>query len=196
MDSTRFEKQLDFILEIDKLKSVLRRSYVLTADRNENDAEHSWHISVLATLLSEYANKEVDVLRVIKMLLIHDIVEIDAGDAYCYDEDANIGQHEREKKAAGRLFGLLPVDQSKELIILWEEFEGLKTPEAKFARALDMFMPLLHNYYTKGKSWKEHGVRKKQVVDRNISIKDGSIELWEFANSIAQKAVEKGYLTD
>ena len=192
----RFEQQIQFILEMDKLKSVFRRSYISGTDRNENDAEHSWHLAIMAIVLSEYANADINILRVLKMVLIHDIVEIDAGDTFCYDEKGAIDKSEREKAAADRLFSLLPKEQEKEFTDTWEEFEEGLTSEALFAKSLDRLMPLLHNYYSEGKAWKEHGIRQDQVLDKNRSIADGSKELWEFARSIIDKAVEKKYLSE
>src|SRR5436309_14613445 len=144
MDNDRFERQIRFILEIDKLKGILRRTYLLNVDRAENTAEHSWHLAIMAILLAEHANEPVDVARVVKMVLIHDIVEIDAGDTYCYDTEAALNKAERERAAADRIFGILPEDQSRELRELWDEFEEGRTPEARFALALDRFIPQLH----------------------------------------------------
>src|SRR2546430_2109734 len=170
MDSDRFEKQLQFILEIDKLKTISRRTYLLNAERLENTAEHSWHLAMLAMLLAEHANEPVNVSRVIRMVLVHDIVEIDAGDTYYYDPVGALDKADRESRAADRLFGLLPADQGKELRDLWEEFEACRTPDARFAAALDRFMPQLHNYHTRGKSWSEHGVTADRVLERNACI--------------------------
>jgi putative hydrolase of HD superfamily len=190
----RLHQQIQFILEIDKLKGILRRSYLLNQQRHENSAEHSWHLAMMVILLHEYANEKVDVSHVIKMVLVHDLVEIDAGDTYCYDADANSDKAEREQKAADRLFTLLPDDQASELRNVWEEFEESATPEAKFANTLDRMMPMMHNYYTKGKSWKEHDVASDNVFERNSVMQDGSQKLWEFTQSLIEDAVEKGYL--
>jgi putative hydrolase of HD superfamily len=194
MPKNHLNQQIDFILEMDKLKSIFRRSYVLGTDRNENDAEHSWHLSIMAVVLSEYANSEIDVLQVLKMLLIHDIVEIDAGDTFCYDDKGATDKAEREQRAAGRIFGMLSENQEMEFRCLWEEFEKGQTPEAMFAKSLDRLMPLLHNYHSEGKAWKEHGITQDQVINKNKHIADGSKELWEYAYSIIGDAVEKGYL--
>jgi putative hydrolase of HD superfamily len=194
MDPDRFEKQLRFILEIDKLKTVSRRTYLLNADRSENTAEHSWHLAMMAILLSEHANEPVNVARVVRMVLIHDIVEIDAGDTYYYDPVASLDKSEREQRAADRLFGMLPSDQGSELRELWEEFEACQTPDARFAAALDRFIPQLHNYYTHGKSWSEHGVTADRVLERNACMADGSVKLWECAQSLLNDAVAKGFL--
>ena len=194
MDSDRFEKQLQFILEIDKLKTISRRTYLLNAERLENTAEHSWHLAMLAMLLAEHANEPVNVSRVIRMVLVHDIVEIDAGDTYYYDPVGALDKADRESRAADRLFGLLPADQGKELRDLWEEFEACRTPDARFAAALDRFMPQLHNYHTRGKSWSEHGVTADRVLERNACIAEGSVKLWERTQSLLNDAVAKGFL--
>jgi putative hydrolase of HD superfamily len=191
----RFDRQIEFILEIDKLKSIVRRTYLLNTDRAENTAEHSWHLAIMAVLLAEHANEPVDVARVVKMVLIHDIVEIDAGDTYFYDSDAELDKHERECAAADRLFGILPSDQATELRELWEEFEAGKTAEARFALALDRFIPQLHNYHTRGRSWIEHGITVDRVLERNASIAEGSQRLWERARSLLDDAVAKGFLS-
>jgi putative hydrolase of HD superfamily len=194
MDNERFEQQIRFILEIDKLKTIMRRTYLLNADRAENTAEHSWHLAMMAILLAEHANQPVDVARVIKMVLVHDIVEIDAGDTYFYDTAAAVDKSEREHAAAGRIFGLLPLDQGKELRELWEEFDAGQTADARFALALDRFMPQLHNYHTKGRSWAEHGITADRVLARNEGMAEGSTRLWECAQVLLNDAVEKGFL--
>jgi putative hydrolases of HD superfamily len=193
-DNERFERQIRFILEIDKLKTILRRTYLLNADRAENTAEHSWHLAMMAILLAEYANEPVDVARVVKMVLVHDIVEIDAGDTYFYDTAAARDKSERERSAADRIFGILPADQGMELRQLWEEFEQGESPDARFALALDRFMPQLHNYHTEGRSWAEHGITADRVLERNESMAQGSAKLWECAQSLLSDAVKKGYL--
>jgi putative hydrolase of HD superfamily len=190
----RFERQIRFILEIDKLKNIVRRTYLLNADRAENTAEHSWHLAIMAILLAEHANEPVDVARVVKMVLIHDIVEIDAGDTYFYDTAAELDKHEREGAAAERIFGLLPSDQGRELRELWEEFEKRETADARFALALDRFMPQLHNYYTQGRSWLEHGISADRVLERNASMAEGSEKLWECARALLEDAVARGFL--
>jgi 5'-deoxynucleotidase YfbR-like HD superfamily hydrolase len=194
VDDIRFERQIQFILEVDKLKTILRRTYLLNADRVENTAEHSWHLAIGAILLAEHANEPVDITRVLKMVLVHDIVEIDAGDTYFYDEAAEVDKSTREQRAADRLFGILPADQGEELRALWEEFELGETPEARFALALDRFMPQLHNYYTEGRSWNEHGITADRVLERNASIANGSGKLWDCARSLLDDAVERGFL--
>lgn len=195
MEKERLEKQIEFIVEIDKLKHIYRRTYLMDGSRNENDAEHSWHLALMTLLLTEYTlEKEIDICRVIKMVLIHDIVEIDAGDTFCYDEKAQKDRSKKEKRAADRLFNILPEDQSQELRSLWEEFEERVTPEACFAASLDRLQPLLHNYYTKGYAWKKHNVTSDMVFDRNKHIEEGSITLWKYAKEIIEDSVKKGYL--
>ena len=196
MNTERLERQIAFILEIDRLKSVLRRSYLLHDPRHENSAEHSWHLSVMALVLAEHANAEVNTLRVLKMLLVHDIVEIDSGDTYIYDAAGNDTKSQREQDAARRLFGLLPPDQQAEMSTLWQEFEARETPEAKFAAALDRLMPLLHNSHTEGRSWREHGISKQQVLHLNRHTAEGSQTLWDYAEALINDAATKGYLTD
>lgn len=186
----RLADQLRFILEIDRLKSVYRRTYLVDGTRSENSAEHSWHLALMAMVLAEHANKPLDVGKVIKMVLIHDIVEIDAGDTYIYDDQGD--KAEREQEAAARIFGLLPPDQEREFRELWEEFEGGETPEARFASALDRFMPQLHNYHTQGRSWKEHGITAERVLERNVEIAGGSVTLWEFTQTLIEQAVAEG----
>ncbi|MBN2468726.1 MAG: HD domain-containing protein [Deltaproteobacteria bacterium] len=194
MEDNRLRNQVQFILEVDNLKNVIRRSYLIDAHRKENSAEHSWHVALMVLVFAEYADQPLNSARVIKLLLVHDIVETDAGDTYCYDSNATHNKSEREQKAAQRLFGLLPPDQASRLQELWIEFEARITPESKFARALDCLMPLLHNYYTKGKSWKEHGITADQVIDHTKVIGDISRPLWDFARSTIDDAVAKGYL--
>ncbi len=192
--NNKLSKQLEFIIEIDKLKQVYRQSFLTCAPRHENDAEHSWHLAVMAMLLAEHAESSVDVLKVIKMVLIHDIIEIDAGDTYCYDEVAGLDKAEREQKAAARLFYILPARQAEDLNNLWEEFEARQTPEARFAAALDRLQPLILNYLTQGKSWQAHGITSEQVLKRNRHIGDSSPDLWGYAEAIIEDAVAKGYL--
>lgn len=195
MDFERFNRQLDFLVEIDKVKQILRNTILMDSSRQENDAEHAWHMAVAAMTLQEYANaKELDMAKVLKMALLHDLVEIDAGDTFAYDEKGHLDKAEREAKAAGRIFGLLPADQCAEFRSLWEEFEEGKSPEACFAIALDSFMPLLHNYRTKGRQWQKHNITSSMVLERNRGVAKGSEELWSYINSIVADAVEKGYL--
>jgi putative hydrolase of HD superfamily len=194
MAPDRLEQQIRFILEIDALKGVLRRSYVLSGDRSENSAEHSWHVALMAVLLAEHANEPVDSSRVVRMLLVHDVVEVDAGDTYVYDPAGAQAKSEREARAAGRLFGLLPEDQGRELRALWEEFEEGRTPDARFAAALDRLMPVLHNVHTAGRSWREHGITADRVIARNSRMSDGSEALWKYARSLIEGAVSQGHL--
>jgi putative hydrolase of HD superfamily len=189
----RFNRQIGFILEIDKLKNIMRRTYLVNSDRAENTAEHSWHLAIMAILLAEHANEPVDVARVVKMVLIHDIVEIDAGDTYFYDSAAELDKAEREEAAAARIFGMLPADQEQELRELWEEFEAGQSPEARFALALDRFIPQLHNYHTQGRSWIEHGITVDRVLERNATMALGSEVLWECARALLDDAVAKGF---
>lgn len=193
-ESQRFEQQIDFLLELEKLKSVFRRSYLLDSLRPENSSEHSWHIACMALVLSEYSDEALDLSRVVAMLLVHDVVEIDAGDTYCYDQAGAQDKAEREHQAADRLFGSLPQDQARWFRGLWEEFEDNKTPEARFGNAVDRLMPLLQNYHTQGKSWQEHGITKDQVRQRMDPIQKGSKRLWDYARLIIDKAEASGYL--
>ena len=194
-NDSRLAKQVEFIVEIDKLKQVVRRTWLTDQSRQENDAEHSWHLGVMAILLLEHAQQpRLDLLRVLKMVLIHDLVEIDAGDTFAYDDAGALDKAERESAAADRVFGLLPADQAAELRTLWEEFEARQTPEAKYAAALDRFQPMLHNYRTQGKAWQEHGITADQVIARNQHIAEGSPALWEYAREFVADAVAKGYL--
>jgi putative hydrolase of HD superfamily len=190
----RLARQLDFVIEIDRLKTVLRRTDISDGSRLENSAEHSWHIAVMALLLSEYAGDGIDTTRVLEMLLVHDIVEVDAGDTFCYDAAANHGREERERVAAARLFGLLPADQSERLRSRWEEFEARETPEARFAAALDRLEPVLLNYVTSGGSWRRHAVEEEQVRVRNRPIGDGAAELWDLASRLIADAAARGWI--
>lgn len=191
----RLERQIRFILEVDRLKRVLRRTVLTDRSRRENSAEHSWHIALMAVLLSEYSMEDgIDLFRVVKMLLVHDIVEIDAGDTFVYDQDGLEDKEERERAAADRLFGLLPPDQRRHLDTLWQEFEARETPEARFAAALDRLQPVLQNVHTEGASWQEHGIRLEQVVAFNRRMGEGAPELWKLARRLLDEAVEKGHL--
>ncbi len=191
---TRLAQQITFVLELDKLKTILRRTYLLDNSRHENTAEHSWHLAIMAMVLAEHSNEPLDTLRTLKMLLVHDIVEIDAGDTYIYDTAGSEGKAAREQEAARRIFGLLPPDQQAEMHALWEEFEARETPEARFAAALDRLMPLLHNIHTQGRSWQEHGIHAGQVLARNSHIADGSQALWQYAQQLIQEAVANHHL--
>lgn len=182
------------MLELDKMKNIYRQTYVLHEDRKENDAEHSWHLAILAFILEEYAAEPIDTLKVIKMVLLHDVVEIDACDTYLYDEEGYKSKAEREEKAAQRIFGLLPDDQRDEYYALWREFEDDITYESRFASILDRMQPLLLNYTKGGIAWKEHGVHKEQVLSRNQPYFDASHELAEVIESVIEDAAAKGWL--
>lgn len=192
----RIKKQIEFITEVDKLKKVIRQSYISDGSRKENDTEHSWHLALMTMILAEHANEPVDVLKVMKMVIIHDIVEIDAGDTYAYDEKGNEDKYDREVKAAERIFGLLPEDQCESLKSLWEEFEARQTIEAKFAAAIDRVQPILLNYLSDGRAWKEHGISKKQVLKRNQHTMEGSSDIWSYFLELIDSATEKGYLRE
>lgn len=196
MDKEKFQKQLDFILEIDKEKNILRQTHLTGYTRQENDAEHAWHMAIMIYLLKEYANEEFDVTKAMMMALIHDIVEIDAGDTYAYDVENKKTQEERERKAAERIFGILPEEQQKELKGLFEEFEAGETKEAKFVRAMDNLQPLLLNNSNDGEDWKKRGIKKSQVLKRQERTKPGSEEIWDFSVKLVQENVEKGNLID
>jgi putative hydrolase of HD superfamily len=195
--TTNLERQIDFIIETDKMKRILRKTKVLGTDRYENDAEHTWHLVLMALVLQEHANEpDLNLLRVMKMLLVHDIVEIDAGDTFAYDEKGQEDKQEREQKAADRLFGLLPDEQRDEVMALWHEFEAHETPEAKFALALDRLHPMLLNFHNEGQSWRENGITADRVLKRNAMIEDGSEALWSYAERMVRLAVERGYLQE
>ncbi len=189
----RLKTQIDFIIEIDKIKHIKRKSRLFDNSRVENDAEHSWHIAVMAMILSEYANDKIDVSKVIKMVLIHDIVEIDAGDVYLYHPDRENAK-EKELKAAKRIFSILPEDQKNDYMSIWLEFEERKTAEAKFAAVLDRLEPFLQNYMTKGTTWKEFDIGLNQVLKANSHISSGSEELWAYIKEMLDECVEKKYL--
>ena len=197
LDKLRLKRQMEFIVEIDKLKQVLRQTFTTSKSRQENSAEHSWHIALMAILLSEYTDKtKIDVFRVVKMLLIHDLVEIDAGDTFCYDDAACRDQHERELKAAEKIFNLAPKNQAKTLLMLWKEFESRKTPDSRFANAIDRLQPLISNYYTKGKAWIRHNIRRHQVLDRNCIIEEEAPKLWNYVKKLIDDAVQQGFLKE
>lgn len=212
-DKERMKRQLEFLLELDKMKNLYRQTYILRDDlpegskefeenfrerkplpRRENDAEHSFSLAIAAAVLAEYSNEPVDVVKVMKMVLVHDAVEVDAGDTYCYDKEGYKTKRERELKAAERIFGILPADQQEEYRGLWDEFEENTTPEARFANAMDRIQPMLLNYTRDGISWKEHDVHFDMVAERSMKIKDGSEELWEYFYSLLEDANKKGVL--
>jgi putative hydrolase of HD superfamily len=191
----RFRQQIEFILEVDKLKNVLRKTILMDRSRRENSAEHSWHIALTVLVLSEYAkDSDVDLFRVMKILLVHDLIEIDAGDTYCYDDQGRKDQAQREKNAADRIFNLLPADQATTLRELWDEFEERETPESRFANALDRLQPFLHNYFTEGQTWQENNIKRAQVKSRMRPVDDGAPVLWDYVSSLIDDGVKKGFL--
>ena len=190
----RMRRQMDFALEIDKEKNVFRQTHLSGHGRNENDAEHAWHMAIMSYLFREYSNEPVDLARVMMMCLIHDIVEIDAGDTYAYDFEAKKSQKEREKAAKERIFSMLPDDQKEELTALFDEFEAAETADAKFVRAMDNFQPLILNTSNGGGDWKEHGVSAKSVYERQIQSKYGSEKIYEVTDMLIRKGIEKGAL--
>lgn len=192
----RLKKQMDFLLEVDKLKLINRQTYLSNGERKENDAEHSWHLALMAVLLQEYSNEHIDITKVITMVLIHDLVEIDAGDTYAYDAAGNQSKREREVRAADRIFRILPEDQAEQFRELWEEFEAYETPEAKFAHVCDNMQPFMLNHATGGRSWREHGVKKSQVLNRNRYLEDGSRTMKQYFDEIIAEHVEEGDLKD
>jgi putative hydrolase of HD superfamily len=190
----RLHEQIQFLMEIDKLKHVFRRTKLLNGSRYENDAEHAWHLAMMAIVLHECSNEPVELLKVVKMVLIHDVVEIDAGDAFLYDDNNAKLKGEAETKAAIRVFGLLPEDQRREFINLWEEFERKETPEAKFAAALDRLEPLIQNAHTEGHAWIKYGITKDQVISKNRPpLIEGSEELWGYAEKMIEESADKDY---
>ena len=196
MDKERLEKQLAFILEADKEKNIIRQTHLTNHGRRENDAEHAWHMAVMTYLLKEYANEKIDLAKTMMMVLIHDIVEIDAGDTYAYDPEAKKTQEEREAVAADRIFSLLPEDQGAELLALFREFEENETPEARFAKTMDNMQPMLLNHSNDASDWKEHGVARSQVMKRNERTAAGSETLWEYMKGIVDEHTANGELKD
>lgn len=197
MSDDRLGRQLRFMAEIDKVKQIVRQTLIMDGTRFENDSEHSWHMAIMALWLSEYAAVglgEGELLKVVKMCLIHDIVEIDAGDAYAYDPQALVGQQARERQAAERIFGLLPVDQGTELKQLWEEFEAQATPVSQYAAAMDRVQSVLNNYHSGGRSWQDHGVRVSQVLRRIDMVRVGTPRLWGYLKTVIKDAANKGWL--
>ncbi len=191
---TRLEQQLSFIVELDKLKTVLRQTLLTDKSRRENTAEHSWHLGMMAMLLAEYAAEPVDVLRSMKMVLVHDVVEIDAGDTFAFDAVSYGDKPEREQRAAERLFGLLPAEQGRELRELWEEFEAQKTPESKYANAIDRLQPLLNNNATEGGTWRIHNVTRVAVLKRMEPVRTGMPEIYGFVEKVVENACDRGWI--
>jgi putative hydrolase of HD superfamily len=191
----RLARQIEFIAEVDRLKEIFRQTILINSRRPENDAEHSWHLCLCVIVLAEHAEGgKLDVLRVLKMVILHDLVEIDAGDTFAYDTAGMADQHEREARAADRIFGLLPPDQAAEFRALWDEFEEKATPEARFATAVDRFQPMLLNVRTQGHAWKKHGITHARVTARNQHIAAGCPPLWDYASKMIADAVERGDL--
>jgi putative hydrolase of HD superfamily len=194
MDDRRLTSQLDFIKLADRLKSVTRRNYLIGGGRLENSAEHSWHIALMANVLSEYSNARVDLARVTLMLLVHDLVEVEAGDAYAYDAQAQSVRKEKEERAAKAVFGKLPREQGERFRQLWDEFEAARTGEALFAHAVDHFLPVLQNFTSNGRSWIENGLTKEQVLEYNACVRNGSEKLWHLVVEMVEKGYQLGYL--
>lgn len=194
METSRFEQQMCFLVEIDQMKNVLRQTLLADGSRRESDAEHSWHLAMYAMLLSEYAPEPVDVSRVVRMVLVHDLIEIYAGDTFCYDKEGNQDKAAREKAAADRLYALLPADQAAECRALWEEFDRMDTPDSRFAAALDRIQPIINNYLTEGHTWKLGHVTSTQVYERMAPVKNGLPEAWKMVEWILHDSIEKGFL--
>ena len=187
-------KDMEFIIELDKMKSIFRRTSIIGQDRQEDDAQHSWHISIMAMILAEYTNEKIDLLKAIKMLLIHDLVEIYAGDTFCYDKEGNISKREREVAAADKIYGMLDNYKADELRALWEEFEEMKTPEAIFAASMDRLQPMLSNFKNNGGTWKQHDVSKSDIYQRIAPVKESSDELWCYVSYMIEDAFQKGLI--
>lgn len=196
LDMDRMKQQIVFIEHLDRLKLVIRQNLLMNESRRENSAEHSWHIATMAMVLGEYTPQELDQLRVLKMLLVHDVVEIEAGDTFCFDVEGNLDKEERERRAADLVFGHLPVDLATEFRALWDEFECGDTAEARFANALDRFQVLLQNFNTRGGTWRIHGIEKKRVIQRMLPIKTGAPSLWPVVESYLEEACALGMLKD
>ena len=197
MDVNRLEQQMRFLVEVDKMKSVYRRTILIDKTRRESDAEHSWHFALMAMLLAEYADPEkVDCARVIRMALVHDLIEMYAGDTFAYDVQGNQDKRQRETEAADKLFALLPEDQAAEIRALWEEFDAMETPDAQYAAAIDRLQPFLNNYLTQGHTWGLGGVKSAQVYERMDPIRVALPEVWPFVDKMIQESIEKGYLEE
>lgn len=196
MISERLLKDIEFIVELDKMKSILRQTSLIGEDRREDDAQHSWHISVMAMILGEYSNEKIDVCKVIKMLLTHDLIEIYAGDTFCYDKVGNESKRERELAAADKIFAILDGDKGKELRALWDEFEEQKTHEALFAASMDRLQPMLNNYHNNGGTWRKFSVAKEDIYKRISPVKQSSDELWKFVEYMLGDAIERGLIEE
>lgn len=191
----RLVKDIEFIVELDKMKSILRQTSLIGEDRREDDAQHSWHISLMAMILSGYANEKIDVCKVIKMLLIHDLVELEAGDTFCYDKKGNEDKKEREELAADKIFGMLSDEKNKEMRSLWDEFEEMETPEALFATSMDRLQPMLNNYHNNGGTWRKYDVAQSDVYKRIGPVKESSDELWGYVVYMIEDAYNKGLIS-
>ena len=196
LDNEKLKKQLNFLVEIDKMKSIFRCTVLIDKSRHENDAEHSWHFAMLALILEEYCSEKIDVNKVIKIALVHDLVEIYAGDTFAYDEVGKLDKEKREIAAADKLFGSLDDEQGKYIRSLWDEFEDKKTIEAKFANVCDRLQPLIHNYLTDGHTWKEGDVKSSQVLERNEVVKEIAPELWKAVEGMVKISIDQGILKE
>ncbi|HEY8362545.1 MAG TPA: HD domain-containing protein [Tissierellaceae bacterium] len=194
MTDERLMKDIKFIVELDKMKSILRQTSLIGKDQREDDAQHSWHIAVMAMVLGEYSNVKLDICKVIKMLLVHDLVEIYAGDTFCYDKKGNESKKEREIMAADKLYSILDEDKGKELRALWEEFEEQRTPEALFAASMDRLQPILNNYYNNGGTWQKYNIAKEEIYKRVAPVKEISDELWNFVTNLIEDAYNRGLI--
>lgn len=194
MVNNKLLKDMEFIVEVDRMKTILRQTSVIGVDQRENDAEHSWHISLMAVILQEYSNESIDVLKVIKMLLTHDLVEIYAGDTFCYDVKGNEDKRERELQAAEKIYGMLDSEKGSELRLLWDEFEAMKTPEALFAASMDRIQPMLSNYHNNGGTWEKYDVKKENIYKRISPVEKTSDELWEYMKYVIEDSEKKGYI--
>ncbi|MFA5576640.1 MAG: HD domain-containing protein [Tissierellaceae bacterium] len=196
MTRERLLKDIEFIVELDKMKSILRQTSLIERDQREDDAQHSWHISVMAMVLGEYSNKELDIGRVIKMLLTHDLIEIYAGDTFCYDKEANKSKRERELAGADKVFGILAEDKARELRALWDEFEEAKTPEAIFAASMDRLQPMLNNYHNNGGTWGKFNVAKEDIYERIAPVREASDILWDYVQHMIEDAANRGLIKE
>ncbi len=191
---TRLKSQLDFIIEIDKMKNIFRQTLIMDGSRHENDAEHSWHLAMMAMTLAEYSAQKIDIDRVVKMALVHDLVEVYAGDTFAYDTESNKTKEKREKEAADRLFALLPAEQGKKFRSLWEEFDAMDTPDSRYAASIDRLQPLMCNHLTEGHTWVEHDVSVEDIYKRMAPIKTAIPELWDYVESVVAQGIERGYI--